>query len=132
MNRRKKDLNTIYISERMQEALRNIARCPLTEVVAPMGYGKTTAVGWYLKDRAEAERAVIIRISIYSDNKQIFWKSTQKAFSEAGFPLLSEYEFPSELSESVMLAEDICSMLDIDRACYIFIDDFHSIFMYGD
>ena len=125
MNRRKKDLNTIYISERMQEALRNIARCPLTEVVAPMGYGKTTAVGWYLKDRAEVERAVIIRISIYSDNKQIFWKSTQKAFAEAGFPLLSEYEFPSELSESVMLAEDICSMLDIDRACYIFIDDFH-------
>lgn len=125
MNRRKKDLNTIYISERMQEALRNIARCPLTEVVAPMGYGKTTAVGWYLKDRAEAERAVIIRISIYSDNKQIFWKSTQKAFAEAGFPLLSEYEFPSELSESVMLAEDICSMLDTDRACYIFIDDFH-------
>ena len=109
----------------MQEALRNIARCPLTDVVAPMGYGKTTAVGWYLKDRAEVERAVIIRISIYSDNKQIFWKSTQKAFAEAGFPLLSEYEFPSELSESVMLAEDICSMLDIDRACYIFIDDFH-------
>ena len=69
MNRRKKDLNTIYISERMQEALRNIARCPLTEVVAPMGYGKTTAVGWYLKDRAEVERAVIIRISIYSDNR---------------------------------------------------------------
>ena len=125
MNRRKKDLNTIYISERMQEALRNISGCPLTEVVAPMGYGKTTAIGWYLKNRAEAENAEVIRISIYSDNRQIFWKSTQKAFAAAGFPLLSEYEFPSELSESVMLAEDICSMLDTDKACYIFIDDFH-------
>ena len=24
-----------------------------------------------------------------------------------------------------MLAEDICSMFDADKACYIFIDDFH-------
>ena len=125
MNRRKKDLNTIYISERMQESLRNISHCPLTAVVAPMGYGKTTAIGWYLKNREEAENAEAIRISIYSDNRQIFWKSTQKAFADAGFPLLLEYEFPSELSESVMLAEDICSMFDADKACYIFIDDFH-------
>lgn len=125
LSKRKKDLNTIYISERMQETLRNISRCPLTEVVAPMGYGKTTAIGWYLKNRAEAENAEIIRISIYSDNRQIFWKSTRKAFADAGFPLLSEYEFPLELSDSVILAEDICSMFDADRAYYVFIDDFH-------
>lgn len=109
----------------MQESLRNISHCPLTAVVAPMGYGKTTAIGRYLKNREEAENAEAIRISIYSDNRQIFWKSTQKAFADAGFPLLLEYEFPSELSESVMLAEDICSMFDADKACYIFIDDFH-------
>ena len=125
MSKRKKDLNTIYISERMQEALRNISRCPITEVVAPMGYGKTTAVNWYLRERAQAEAASVIRISIYSDSRQIFWKSTQKAFADAGFSLLLQYEFPSELSESVMLAEDICSMFDADRSCYIFIDDFH-------
>ena len=35
-------LNTIYISERLQESLRPISRCALTTVVAPMGYGKTT------------------------------------------------------------------------------------------
>ena len=125
MSKRKKDLNTIYISERMQESLRNISNCPLTAVVAPMGYGKTTAVSWYLREKSLAEDADVIRISIYSDNRQIFWKSTQKAFAIAGFPLLSEYEFPAELSDSVMLAEDICSMFDTDRACYIFIDDFH-------
>ena len=51
MSKRKKDLNTIYISERMQESLRNISNCPLTAVVAPMGYGKTTAVNWYLSQR---------------------------------------------------------------------------------
>ena len=49
-------LNTIYISERLQESLRPISRCALTTVVAPMGYGKTTAVNWYLEERAKPGR----------------------------------------------------------------------------
>ena len=40
MPRPKWTLNTIYISERLQERLRPISRCALTTVVAPMGYGK--------------------------------------------------------------------------------------------
>ena len=47
MPKAKWNLNTIYISERLQESLRPISRCALTTVVAPMGYGKTTAVEWY-------------------------------------------------------------------------------------
>ena len=41
MAKQKWHLNTIYISERLQECLRPISRCALTTVVAPMGYGKT-------------------------------------------------------------------------------------------
>ena len=41
MPKAKWNLNTIYISERLQESLRPISRCALTTVVAPMGYGKT-------------------------------------------------------------------------------------------
>ena len=48
MPKAKWNLNTVYISERLQESLRPISRCALTTVVAPMGYGKTTAVNWYL------------------------------------------------------------------------------------
>ena len=44
MARYRTDMNSIYISPRAQEALDPIAQCPLTTVVAPMGYGKTTAV----------------------------------------------------------------------------------------
>ena len=80
MPKRKQDFNTIYISKRLQEALRPISRCALTAVVAPMGYGKTTAVNWYLAERRKEENARIIRISVYSDNLAIFWKSVQ------GFP----------------------------------------------
>ena len=45
---RKLDLNAIYISERVQETLRPVSVSALTAVVAPMGYGKTTAVNWFL------------------------------------------------------------------------------------
>ena len=51
MPKPKWNLNTIYISERLQESLRPISRCAMTTVVAPMGYGKTTAVNWYLGER---------------------------------------------------------------------------------
>ena len=64
MPKRKQDFNTIYISERLQEALRPISRCALTAVVAPMGYGKTTAVNWYLAERGKEENARIIRESL--------------------------------------------------------------------
>ena len=39
MARYRTDMNSIYISPRAQEALDPIAQCPLTTVVAPMGYG---------------------------------------------------------------------------------------------
>ena len=51
-----------------------ISRCAMTTVVAPMGYGKTTAVEWYLAERAGAEAPYIVRISVYSSNLAIFWK----------------------------------------------------------
>ena len=77
---RQKRLNTIYISERLQEKLRPIAHSRLTTVVAPMGYGKTTAVNWYLAQRTRTEDAAVVRISVYSDNLAIFWRSVQEAF----------------------------------------------------
>ena len=88
MAKRRWDLNTVYISERLKECLRPLSRCALTTVVAPMGYGKTTAVNWYLGERERLESARIIRISVYSDNLAIFWKSVQDAFLHAGLSLL--------------------------------------------
>ena len=66
----------------------------MTTVVAPMGYGKTTAVNWYLSERARTDAAKIIRISVYSDNLVIFWKSVQDAFTRAGFDFLRDYPAP--------------------------------------
>ena len=118
-------LNSIYISERLQESLRPISRCALTTVIAPMGYGKTTAVSWYLEQRAKLEQPRIIRISVYSDNLAIFWKSAQDAFARAGYDFLRDCELPADTAAGGMLVDDICRELDGDTPCYIFIDDFH-------
>ena len=125
MPKLKWNLNTIYISERLQESLRPISRCVLTTVVAPMGYGKTTAVNWYLEQRAKVQSLRIVRISVYSDNLAIFWKSVQDAFARAGFDFLLDYTCPTDAAGGGLLADDLCHELAGETDCYIFIDDFH-------
>ena len=125
MPKPKWNLNTIYISEGLQESLRPISRCAMTTVVAPMGYGKTTAVNWYLSERAKVETLRIIRISVYSDNLAIFWKSVQNAFSFAGLNFLENYDCPEDEASAGFLTEILCYQLEKCENCYIFIDDFH-------
>ena len=50
----------------------------LTAITAPMGYGKTTAVNWYLSRLAKDSLALLIRISIYSQNLSIFLEKCAK------------------------------------------------------
>ena len=67
MSKKKYNLNTIYISERLQENLKPISQSAFTAVTAPMGYGKTTAINWYLDKQSKNGNSCVIRISIYSD-----------------------------------------------------------------
>ena len=122
---RKTDLNAIYISERVQETLRPVSVSALTAVVAPMGYGKTTAVNWFLNQRRQTEAAVILRVNIYSDNRFIFWKSVQNAFAAAGLTALAGCEYPEDASSAAQLMDDLCAVLAGDMPCYLFLDDFH-------
>ena len=125
MPRRRWSLNTVYISERLRECLRPLSQCALTTVVAPMGYGKTTAVNWYLGEQSREEALQIIRISVYSDNLAIFWRSVQDAFDHAGLELLRDYPCPVDAAGGSLLSDDLCHALMGETACYIFIDDFH-------
>ena len=124
MARNRQNLNIIYISDRMRETLRPIASCALTAVVAPMGYGKTTAVRWFLAEQAKAG-AVVLQASIYSDNRSIFWKSVQKVFAAAGLTVLEGYDCPADASGAALLLEDLCAALGGKTPYYLFLDDFH-------
>lgn len=63
MPKEKISLNSIYISERLQKSLQPVSNSALTAITAPMGYGKTTAVNWYLSRLAKDTQALLIRIS---------------------------------------------------------------------
>ena len=125
MPKRKWNLNDVYISERLQECLRPISHCSLTTVVAPMGYGKTTAISWFLNRHSKSDGADCIRISVYSDNLAIFWRSVQCAFANAGFGFLMDFECPEDAAGASMLADELCHELVSASPSFIFIDDFH-------
>ena len=59
MAKEKNSLNTMYVYERLQECLRPISHCAMTTVIAPMGYGKTTAV-MGMADEFTAEMAEFV------------------------------------------------------------------------
>lgn len=125
MSKKKYNLNTIYISERLQENLKPISQSAFTAVTAPMGYGKTTAINWYLDKQSKNGNSCVIRISIYSDNLSVFWQSVQKAFAFAGLDFLDNYSCPSDAASAGMLADELCYSLSSQTSYYIFIDDFH-------
>ena len=125
MPKEKISLNSIYISERLQKSLQPVSNSALIAITAPMGYGKTTAVNWYLSRLAKDSQALLIRISIYSQNLSIFWKSVQNAFSFAGLNFLENYDCPEDEASAGFLTEILCYQLEKCENCYIFIDDFH-------
>ncbi len=125
MPKKKPNYNATYISERLQESLRPISGYTLTTVVAPMGYGKTTAVNWFLSEREKAGDTGIIRISVYSGNLTIFWKSIQDAFESEGYDFLSGYPCPSDDVGGSLLSDAFCRKLRGKKPVYVFIDDFH-------
>ena len=126
MPKRKPSLNTIYISERVQECLRPIARCALTTVVAPMGYGKTTAINWFLAEKTKGGKAVAIRLSIYSEKLPMLWRSAQDAFRFAGLDVLSAFDFPTSEAAATLVLEELCRAFSSGKtAYYLFLDDFH-------
>lgn len=126
MPKRKPSFNTIYISERVQECLRPIAHCTLTTVVAPMGYGKTTAINWFLAEKTKGGKAVAIRLSIYSEKLPMLWRSAQDAFRFAGLDVLSAFDFPTGEAAATLVLEELCRAFSSGKtAYYLFLDDFH-------
>ena len=121
------DLQTQYFSERIRETLRHIRSYALTTVVAPMGYGKTTALNWYLEGREREHGAAVLRLSVYSDNLRMLWRQLQNAF--AGTELseeLESVEFPESAAALSLVMELFWKYLEAHpKEHYLFIDDFH-------
>lgn len=118
-------LNTIYISERVQERLRPARYAALTVLVAPMGYGKTTAVEWYLQSRERDAAAICVRANAYSNSVPLFWDGLCRALERAGFAELAGFPCPEDAAGRGLFLELACRTLAGERECVLFLDDFH-------
>lgn len=126
MPRYKTEINTIYVSERMQECMRHISESAITTVIAPMGYGKSTAINWFLEQQ-EQDSATVLRINIYTNIAGLFWQSFKKAFENT--PLrecLEPLDFPVGAVALGLLKDLLRGYLTANRQShYLFIDDYH-------
>ena len=122
-------LNDIFISERLKRRLNEINTYPITTVIAPMGFGKTTAMNWWAKRQVKNQAdAVILRQIIVTDSITDFWMGFCRAFK--GYPELTEQMkalgYPQDASAISMLAELLDDALSPSASqIYMVMDDLH-------
>ena len=126
MPRYKLDIGTIYISDRVQDVLQQISNCKFTTVTAPMGYGKTTAINWFLDQRREAGDKVLC-LNVYSSNVPLFWRRFQAAFRGTEVEdALRRMEPPTSMAALALLKDVLESYFETcQEEQYLFIDDYH-------
>ena len=67
-------VNNLYLSERLQKTLAGIGSHTVTTVIAPMGYGKSTALKcWQQQLAARIPHAQVFRQLVAADSRQDFW-----------------------------------------------------------
>lgn len=118
----------IYLSKKLEKGLSEIPDYPLTTVIAPMGYGKSTAIGFFLKEE-DRKGALVLRQSIYGDGVEAFWRGFRWMFrTTAVYGELQKLSFPSdENARSIFLEVFLDFLYTAGREVYCFIDDLHLI-----
>ena len=73
-------INSIYISPRLASRLAEAEYGQVTTIVAPMGYGKSTAVRWWMDRWVQAHpETVILRQTLTIDSAEAFWRGFCRA-----------------------------------------------------
>lgn len=119
------ELSQTFISSRLQQSLNSVPDYALTSVIAPMGYGKSTAVNWFLDTASSNNNCQIFRINIYSDSTALFWRGFQASLKEAD-PDIMHFQYPQTTEEVILLAQHLSDHFhSFSGSTYLFLDDFH-------
>lgn len=122
-------LNDIFITERLKRQLNGMSVHPITTVIAPMGFGKTTAVNWWSKRRIKSHAdAVFLRQMIVTDSVTDFWNGFCRAFR--GFPVLAEQMkalgYPNDAKSMSLFSELLTDALSRNTSPFYYVlDDLH-------
>ncbi|HHW93558.1 MAG TPA: hypothetical protein GX734_03590 [Clostridiaceae bacterium] len=125
-------LDDIFITQRLKDRLSVIGNHPITTVIAPMGYGKTTAIKWWSTRRTKRnESSLFFRQIIMSNSVTDFWTDFCKMFR--GIPDLYEQlmtlTYPRDVQALSMCAEILdAAFSKFKKDIYFIIDDLHLLF----
>lgn len=119
-----KRLNNLYYSKRIKELLAELQTAGTTLVVAPMGYGKTLAVQYFLQEQERCGKKVL-RQSIYGAGAEAFWQGVCHSWqgTELGAALLQQ-SLPADANARTLVLELFRQLLP-QEPVYWFIDDLH-------
>ncbi len=122
-------LSEIFITQRLKSRLSEIAKYPITTIIAPMGYGKTTAVKWWSTRRTKSNlSSLFFKQLIVSDSVTDFWTGFCRMFR--GIPGLYEQltalAYPRDIQSLAMYSEILNSAFSGCKEDLFFIfDDLH-------
>lgn len=124
-------LKSVFIADRLKKKFGEISICPITTVIAPVGYGKTTAINWWSKRQMKNHPDnIILRQIISTDSICDFWSSFSNLIKK--YPPLDEEIKASGYPKD---AKTICNFVQIlegvlsnsIREVYYIIDDLNII-----
>ena len=100
-----KRLNNLYYSKRIKELLAELQTAGTTLVVAPMGYGKTLAVQYFLQEQERCGKKVL-RQSIYGAGADAFWQGVCHSWqnTELGAALMQQ-SLPADANAGTLVLE---------------------------
>ncbi|MGI6508376.1 MAG: LuxR C-terminal-related transcriptional regulator [Saccharofermentanales bacterium] len=122
-------LDDIFITQRLRDRLSIIGSYPITTVIAPMGYGKTTAIKWWSTRRTKRnESSLFFKQIIMTDSVTDFWTGFCKMFRD--FPnlydQLTTLAYPRDVQSLSICSEILDAALsNYKEDIYFIIDDLH-------
>ncbi len=122
-------MNCTYISPRLLTCLNEAEHCRVTSVVAPMGYGKSTAVRWWTERYTEKHpEAVVLFQTLSGDGEDTFWRGFCRVLRK--YPELARQMmalgYPGDRERIHLLVELLEDALGEDGPPVVYIlDDMH-------
>ena len=117
--------NQLYFSRKLEESFKKVFRFPLTVVVAPMGYGKTTASNELL----QRSKVPFLWMNLYDNSPDAFWKRFCRLFSEIAPELaqcLENLGAPTDIL-SINESIELFRKYPLPSKVVVVVDDFHLI-----
>ena len=123
------NLNHIYITKHLKKRLNEISNHRITTIIAPMGFGKTTALNWWIKQvHKEESKALVLRQMVLTDSPTDFLNNLCATLKD--FPNLTEQMkalgYAEDQRSIAMLAEFIRKEFSNNtEEIYYVLDDLH-------